>query len=231
MTLDEALDHVFSQPLDSFTAERNRIAKELAAAGDKDAAAAVKALKKPTVSAWAVNQLARGSRDDMAELVRLHEQLAGSRGADLRRVTDERRRLIARLVDRAAKVLQEAGHGASGTTSQRIEQTLLAASSGGELDALAHGRLSTDLESPGFEALSGFEAAADSEPFQGRDRRSQDRAEELGRRAAEAEADAAGLRNAAERARDEADRLEKEAEKAARRAELARSKADEALGT
>jgi hypothetical protein len=123
-----------------------------------------------------------------------------------------------------------AGHGASSTTAQRIAQTLLAASSGGELDDLARGRLTTDLEAPGFGALSGFEAAADSEPFTREDRRARDKAEDLGRRAAEAEAEAGELRNAAERAAGEVKRLTDAAEKAALRAEKARAKADEALG-
>lgn len=230
MTVDEALDHVFSQPLASFTAERNRIAKELAAAGDKDAAATVKAIKKPSVSAWAVNQLVRQQPEGIAELVRLHEELGASRGgSELRRVTDERRRLIARLTEQAGALLEEAGHGASSTTEQRIAQTLLAASSGGELEALAGGRLTGDLEAPGFGAMSGFEAAADSAPFEREDHRARDKAEELDRRATEAESEATELRRAAERARSEADRLDAAAEKAAQRAERARARATEAL--
>jgi hypothetical protein len=230
MDLDEALDHVFSQPLATFTEERNRIAKELAAAGDKEGAASIKAIKKPSVSAWAVNQLARRSRDGMDELVGLHEELAGTRGGvDLRRITDERRRLIARLTEEAASLLDQAGHTASSATTGRIAQTLLAASSGGELEALAEGRLTADLEAPGFDAMSGFDTAADSAPFERADNRARDRAEELARKAAEAEAEAAELRNAAERAEAEAGRLATQAEKAARRAESARAKADAAL--
>jgi hypothetical protein len=52
-------DDLYALPLEEFTAARNELARSLKAAGDADEAARVKKLKKPPVSAWAVNQLAR----------------------------------------------------------------------------------------------------------------------------------------------------------------------------
>src|SRR3954465_10282043 len=46
-----------------FVAQRDQLARELKAAGEKDEAAAVKALRRPTVSIWALNQVARRDPD------------------------------------------------------------------------------------------------------------------------------------------------------------------------
>ncbi|MEA2589487.1 MAG: hypothetical protein QOH66_2414, partial [Actinomycetota bacterium] len=55
---DEALDRLYAAPPDRFTAERDALAKSLKTS-DKAAAAAVKALRRPPVTAWALNQVAR----------------------------------------------------------------------------------------------------------------------------------------------------------------------------
>ena len=230
MNLDTALAAIFGAPLERFTEERNRVAKEIGQAGDPDGARRLKALRKPTVSAWAVNRLARDEPDRVAQLTQLHESLAAAGGgAELRRITDERRRLIAGLTEDAGKILEQAGHSASATTLQKISQTLLAASSGTDLEDLRAGRLTRDLESPGFGALSGFELAAESEPFERPDRSRQRRAEELARKAVDAERAAAEIAAQATRAAQEARRLETEATRARERAEAARVEADAAL--
>lgn len=230
MGLDEALDQLYGATLEEFTAERNRLVKDLRAAGDDEAGATIKALRKPSVSAWAVNQLARRLPEDLDVLVRLHEQLGHAKdGKELRRVQDERKRTITRLSDAAATILEEAGHSAASATMQRVSQTLLAASSGDGLQALQRGRLAADLEPSGFGAVSGFDLAADSRPFQKEDRKARDRAEDLSRRATEAETHAADARRAADEAASEAERLRKDSDRAVKRAQQARAKAEQAL--
>jgi hypothetical protein len=56
---ETALDRLAAVPLEDFVAERKRLAKELRGAGDRDAAAEVAKLPKPTPPAWALNHLAR----------------------------------------------------------------------------------------------------------------------------------------------------------------------------
>ena len=230
MKLEQAMDELFGAPLATFTKERDRLAKELAASEETDAATAVKALKKPSVSTWAVNQLARVRSSDVDALVTLHEELEGAGDAkELRRIQDARKKLISGLSDAAATVLEDAGHSAASATMQRVAQTLLSASSGDDLLVLRKGRLTHDLESSGFGAMSGFEAAADSEPFRKDEQKARARAEELSSKAAEAEAAANEARRLADSAQAEVGRLVKEAERAEKRAEQARSKADAAL--
>ena len=60
VTLDEATDHLYGVDPDAFVAERTRLARELQDAGDRSTAERREAAK-PTVAAWALNQLARRS--------------------------------------------------------------------------------------------------------------------------------------------------------------------------
>lgn len=229
-TEQEALDQVFGASLEEFTAVRNDLAKKLAEAGDREGAARIKALKKPTVSAWAINRIARDHPNEMSELMAMHERVGGASGSkELRAATDERRKLISKLETLAAKALNAAGHGSSGTTMQKISQSLLAAASGEQTEVVQAGRLTRDLDVPGFGAMEGFELAADSPVFERTDDKARERAEDLDRRAREAEAEAAELTRATETAREKADRLAKEAEAASNRAEKARAKATKAL--
>ena len=228
--LDDALDRVYGAPLDEFTSERNRLSKELAAQGDSDGATRLKKMKKPSVSTWAVNQLARRHPKEVGELVALHERLAeASDSQQLRQAQEERKKVVSRLTDAATRILEEAGHSALSGTLQRVSQTLLAASDGDDLTALEQGRLQRDLEPSGFDAVAGFDLAANSQPFTKSDRKARDEAQDLDRRAVEAEAHAADARKAAEAATAEAERLTEAAAKAVRRAETARQKAERAL--
>ena len=54
---DSDIDALFQLPPGEFTAARNALASRLKKGGHADEAEAVKALPKPSVSAWAVNQL------------------------------------------------------------------------------------------------------------------------------------------------------------------------------
>ena len=57
MSAPSDIDNLFQLSLTEFTAARNALAARLKAAGQAAQAAAVKALPKPPLSAWTVNQL------------------------------------------------------------------------------------------------------------------------------------------------------------------------------
>src|SRR5690348_16359271 len=99
-------DDLYGLPLDRFVPERDALAKELRAGGDREAADAVKKLAKPTRAAWAVNTAVRenpGAGRDLRESVRLlesaqEELLAGGEPTALRQATEQARESIERLV-------------------------------------------------------------------------------------------------------------------------------------
>ena len=166
---DEHVDALFQLPLAEFIGARNKLSARLRKEKDAAAAAAVKALVKPSVPAWVVNQLYWNHRDDFdrllvaGERMRADQQrgLQGGRSSELQAATTERREAITGLLRRAELVLAEDGRSATPATLKRVETTFeaIAALGGAGPDAQL-GRLSSDLEPPGFDALLALAAAA-----------------------------------------------------------------------
>jgi hypothetical protein len=59
--LDAALAGLYRRPLGEFVAARDRLARQLRAAGDREAARQVAGLRRPSISTWAANQLAHAA--------------------------------------------------------------------------------------------------------------------------------------------------------------------------
>ena len=78
--VDEAAELLYGLPLDEFTSARNAAAKELRDRGLGTESDEVKALAKPSVAAWAVNQLTRRRHADLDEFL---EAAAAAREAQL----------------------------------------------------------------------------------------------------------------------------------------------------
>jgi hypothetical protein len=160
--LEADIDALFAVPLAEFTAARNALAARLKQEGRGDEAARLKAMVKPSISAWAVNQLYRKHRESFDRLMATGQrfrqvqasQLAG-KGADLRAEGDARRKAVSDLARLAAELLRDAGHNATLDTMRRITTTLEAMSVYASLpDAPTPGRLTEDVDPPGFEALT-----------------------------------------------------------------------------
>src|SRR4051794_10876534 len=106
---DDPIDALYAGAPEDFVASREALAKALRAAGDRDGAAAVKKLAKPTRAAWAVNRLVRARPEEVAALVEAGEALAGAQeqlldGADaavLRGAAEAARRLVDALAAQA----------------------------------------------------------------------------------------------------------------------------------
>src|SRR4051812_42181492 len=146
-------DELYALPLGEFTAARNALAKRLK---DPD----LRKLAKPTVPAWAVNQLVRKEPKLVEELLEHGEALQkqtlkGSIEA-LRDSQRRERETVRKLVSRAEKLLERP----SAQTLERISATLTAgAQSDAGRKALREGRLTEELEPTGFEALAGLAPA------------------------------------------------------------------------
>ena len=229
----ETAEDLYAVPLDDFTSARDELAARLKEAGESDSAKAVKALRKPTLPAWAVNQLARRESETLHRLMELRDELTETSGPEeIRRLAGERKSATASLLRRAEEILSDAGHSAGASTLDAVAKTLQAGGSDDERVRLLQGTLERPLSPTGFEGLSGFEALApetDAEVPEKVDRAAERRAEKLASAATEAERIASDLGRRAERARKEAEELERDAESARRKAERARKKADEAL--
>jgi hypothetical protein len=154
-------DDLYGLPVEEFTQARDELAKELRNAGKKEAADEVKSLRKPSVSAWAVNQAVRRSPQETKALVKAGDELrkaqrgvvSGRDPAQLRDATTAHRRLVEELTEEARAALEERGAAAAATVT-RVAQTLRAASIDKEASkALTAGTLAEDVEQAGFGPL------------------------------------------------------------------------------
>jgi hypothetical protein len=145
MTLADETDALYGLQLDEFTAARNELARRLRREGHREQADEVAALRKPSLSAWAVNRLARDHRADVRALLEAAEAIKEGRRDGV-----ERFREAADVLVRAAReVLSAAGRTPSDTVLREVATTLRAAAAT-EPDLLAAGRLTHALESSGF---------------------------------------------------------------------------------
>jgi hypothetical protein len=253
-TAQDEIDRLYGLPLDEFTPARDAVAKRLRAEGDRAGAEEVKRQRKPSVAAWALNQLRRREQARVGQLLeagaRLQQAQAqllsgGERGV-MREAAAEERELVGQLVDDAERVLAEAGHPAGPTLQNRVRETLHAAAGNSEArELLDRGRLvrdyqMSDLGLPGAAALGAPSISASTpgpaaapKPDAARRRK----ADALRRRIADAQAKQKDL---AERARADEDaaqqaghalRAAEEAhERALAAAQRARARADDARG-
>ena len=155
MGVEEIADELYALPLDQFTQARDAAAR---AEPDPATSKAVKALRKPTVAAYAVNQLVRTNPDGITELLALGEQLRTamtSGGHVVRQLTERRRSLISSLVPRDVPA----------AVRDDVTATLEAATAdpamAGEVRA---GRLVRPLRCTGFGAAAPAPAPSPSKP-------------------------------------------------------------------
>jgi hypothetical protein len=143
--------------LEEFTALRKDIASQLRGQGQEAAAADIAKLKKPTISAWVVNQLVRTKTLDVARLLkagealdRAQEKLLAGKTSNFDAARAEEAAAVRLLQDAAREVLPTA----SAQVLERVTQTLRSATSAENRTLLKSGRLTEDLEPPGFDAFS-----------------------------------------------------------------------------
>jgi hypothetical protein len=157
LDLAQAEDELYALPPDDFRAARDERAAQARAAGDKDLARAITALRRPVVSAWLVNTLARTEPGRMAELLALGESLRDAQealdGDRLRELSVQRRQLVAGLVDAAKQVAERDGRTVSLQVEREVEATLQAAlADPGAAEAVSAGRLAGPLSYAGLGA-------------------------------------------------------------------------------
>ena len=160
--MEDEVDALFKLPLGEFTPARNALAARLKKAGQQAMADAAKAVPKPSVAAWVVNQLYwrhRGPFDRLIEAGDRFRQVQSAQqtrsSAGVREQLEARREAQAALVRIAADVLRDGGYSGTRDMLRRVTSTLEALSTYGSLpDAPRAGRLTAELEPPGFDMVA-----------------------------------------------------------------------------
>ena len=244
---DDGLDDVYLGDFEGFVGRRDALAKQLRSDGDEQAATAVKALRKPSRTAWAVNQFAAHGKKLRDELLRAGADLRAAQEGLVAGDADREAMIKARDRERAAvsgameaigALAAEAGAELNAAAAERVRQTLHAVALDDEVRALFESaRLTTDHEASGLGGGSDAPARGGSRPRRGKDReaeRRRRRREEL----RTAEADAAKRDRELEAAELElreakaaAKRAQGDLERATKRRERAKAAADDARRT
>jgi len=159
---EEAIDALFRLPPPEFTAARNDLATRLHKEGRIDAAKVVRALTKPSVSAWTVNQLFWRHRPAFERLVAAGERLRqvqasqfSGRSVNVRAPLGQVREALSELTRLGATILKTSSGRAPAGVMRRVTVTLEALSAYGALSGGPRaGRLVEDVDPPGFETLA-----------------------------------------------------------------------------
>ncbi len=239
------VDDLYGLPLDQFIPKRTAMARELRKVGERERAGEVAALRKPSVAAWAVNQLVRTQRQPVADLLEAGDALRAAQddvlagrgdAQSLRAAVEHERAAVDALTDAARGLLSSEGNELSETIIERVSDTLHAAALDDEARSqVSEGRLERELRHIG---LGGFGALGAAPPAPRAEKRAPKRsaAKETGtdekKKARERERTAREEAKAREEARREARATEREAkrreERAERAANLARERRDKA---
>jgi len=157
--IEAEIDKLFQLPPADFTAARNALAK-----GAGGQAAPIKALSKPPIAAWAVNQLYwkdperyEALVDAANEMRKTHRAVIEGRKADLRSAGREHELALEAALRSTMALLKDAGQPATDATKHAVLNTLRALPS-----AEPAGRLTRTLAPGGFEMLAGVTPAEPS---------------------------------------------------------------------
>ena len=157
-SLEEEAQALYGLPVEEFTAARDARVKDLRS--DRELSRAVKALRKPTVAAWAVNQLVR-QREDLVRQVlsigdSLREAQAGAEGDALRELSRQRRQVVAAVVTQTRQLAEDEGVRLTDAVADQVAATLQAALADPDAaEQVLAGCLSQPLSSTGVASFGG----------------------------------------------------------------------------
>ena len=154
-SFDDIADELYGLAPEEFTAARTQFEKDAKSAGDREVAARIHALAKPTVTAWLANQLVRAHRDEVESLLELGAGLRDATrnlaGDQLRALSRQRNELVSALVQQARALAADAGRSVSEDAARALADTLHAALADEDAASLVvAGRLTDGLQSSEF---------------------------------------------------------------------------------
>lgn len=153
MDVESVADELYGLRPTEFTAAREQRAARAREAGDRELAARIRALRRPTLAAWASNLLVRARPDEARSLVALGEAARRARrspgGVRLRELDRRQHDLVAALAREAQRLTAEAGKEVGDAVREEVEATLRTVlADPGAAGAWLSGRLSRALGAP-----------------------------------------------------------------------------------
>jgi hypothetical protein len=190
LSLSDVADELYGIDPATFVARRTELVKQARSSGDKALATQIGALRRPTVSAWYLNLLARSGAPELDALIDLGATMREAQSrldmAGVASLTPERQQRESEVLRRLHSLLSSRGITPSPAAWDEVSGTLSAvAADASAADAVRSGCLARALEYAGFGEvdLSGavaaqLEARADRRAAGGTDEAKQERAAE-----------------------------------------------------
>lgn len=151
LTESDVAAELYGGSRDDFVAARSARVADARAAGDRELARRINALRKPTVAAWLVNQMVRRYPDEMGELADLADELGSAQrrgfGEQLRSAGERRRELLHRLDVALRDLARDEGVQLGADAAGQVATTFQAALvDSGALHEVLSGQLSAALD-------------------------------------------------------------------------------------
>ncbi|TML11921.1 MAG: hypothetical protein E6G39_12725 [Actinobacteria bacterium] len=170
--LDDEIQQLYHVRPEDFVAARNSLVRSLRKEGRRDDAASAAKVRRPSVSAWALNQVAReepqlvaGLLDEGARLREAMQRAVQGDAVDVRPAQQAERRAADAVVAAARRRLVQLGQADNDAATLRLTNTLRATSLNDSLaDRLRKGVLDADVVLSGFGFAGMTVGESDREP-------------------------------------------------------------------
>ncbi|HLM31724.1 MAG TPA: hypothetical protein VK326_08710 [Solirubrobacterales bacterium] len=140
--VEERLDPLYREHPDGFVAARDALVKDLRAGGDRETAARVKKLRRPSQAAWLINRVSADDPDRTQRFAEAADELAeaqrrvleeGADSEELRASAAREREEVGGMVEAARRVAGSHSASTTGAVLDRVTETLQAVATDGEL--------------------------------------------------------------------------------------------------
>jgi len=159
IAVEERLDGLYREHPEEFVSGRDRLVKDLRAAGDREEADRIKKLRRPSVAAWLINRTALSSPEPLEEFAEASRRLEEAQGralegqeeavAEWRNAAARERDANAAVIEAAAGLARDAGRSVNPRALELAGETLRAAAGDPELrDRVMRGRLEREQSAP-----------------------------------------------------------------------------------
>lgn len=233
MDADSVARELYALRPGEFIAARDARSAEARRGGDRELASVIKSMRRPTVSAWVVNLLARERGEQLERLLSLGDALRDAQARlsadELRRLGEQRRQVIGALAADAAKAAAAHGQPVGAQAVADVEQTLQAAVADAHAaEQVRSGRLTSPLSYTGFGEVETPEGGQRTQTKRAPDAADARRREQLRKAVADAERTAEAATGAAQQARKRAQDAGAQRDERAREVEDLERRLDEA---
>ena len=152
MDFDAVADELYAGPRDDFIPTRNQRVAEAKKAGDKELAQRIGALRKPSLAASLVNQLAHDHPDELRKLIELGDEMRAAHadldGTKLRELSHRKRTEVEKVTERVCSLGSDPTQAVMDQVSDTLEAAIANPDAAAEVVA---GRLEAALAPSGFD--------------------------------------------------------------------------------